>query len=432
MLIMTLLQNPWIKLFLTSLNNKQIKKNYLMYSTRLISIIGLSSMLFLFLNCSEDPIQTDLSINNQSLKTLTLNEISGFSYKISPEIKSYKKLYIGNINDFSFSSSLLKFSSDVWDTFLDSSVTIDSIFFKVFSSDSLLDSDLNLILYFTPDSVFSESNSYVDQLNNLNFSHWSSLGLPEISVITDTSDTSSLFQESVLSWDLFDLINTLTDTLISNRTFSLSFGDNVDSSFIELYSREYNSGSLDPKIEIYYRSIISSTDEESIIDTLTRIIYVEEDISTIESYQLINNSTNSVIINRARGYRSIINIPFSSLSLPQFSIIRYANLFLYQKDDSLDAFEVRMEPLKQNIDSVSINFDSDPYEYLGAHYSDSKTSNGKIQISLKSYFQSLLMVDSLTNVGMKIYSSINNSLFDSVEFDLDNINNRVEILYVSP
>ena len=431
---MALLQNPWIKLFLTSLQNKQKTKIYLMYYTRSMSIIGLSSMLFLLLNCSEDPIQTDLSENDQSLKTLTLTEISGFTYKISPEINSYKKLYIGNSNNFSFSSSLLKFSADVWDTFLDSSVIIDSILFKVFSADSLLDSDLNLNLYFSQDSVFSESNSYVDQLNNLNFTQpqWSNLGLPKISVITDTSDTISLFQETALSWGLDSLIKTLTDTLISNRTFSLSFPDNVDSSFIELYSREYNSGSLDPKIEIYYRSIISATDEESIIDTLTRIIYVEEDISTIESYQLIDNSTNSVILSRGRGYRSIINIPFDSLSLPQLSIIRYANLFLYQKDDSLEAFEVRMEPLKYNIDSVSINFDSDPYEYLGAHYSESKTSNGKIQINLKSYFQSILMVDSLTNVGMKIYSNINNSLFDSVEFDLDNINNRVEILYVSP
>ena len=55
----------------------------------------------------------------------------------------------------------------------------------------------------------------------------------------------------------------------------------------------------------------------------------------------------------------------------------------------------------------------------------------ELKISLKSYFQSVLMVDSLSNVGMKLYSNLNNSLFDSVKFDLDN-NNRVEILYASP
>ena len=91
-----------------------------------------------------------------------------------------------------------------------------------------------------------------------------------------------------------------------------------------------------------------------------------------------------------------------------------------------------MEPLKQNIDTLGIHFDSDPYENLGAHYSNSATTEGKLQISLKSYFQSILMVDSLKNVGMKFSSSINNSLFDSVEFDLSNDKNRVDILYVSP
>ena len=91
-----------------------------------------------------------------------------------------------------------------------------------------------------------------------------------------------------------------------------------------------------------------------------------------------------------------------------------------------------MEPLRQNIDTLSIHFNSDPYENLNMHYSSANTSDGKIQISLKSYFQSILMVDSLKNAGIKLYSNTTNSIFDSVKFDLENDNNRVEILYVSP
>ena len=110
---MTLLQNPWIKLFLISLKNKQaITTNYLMYFTRFISIIGLSSVLLLHLNCSVEPIQTDLSSIKQSLDTLTINNITGFSYQVSPDISSYQKLYIGDNNYFSFPSSLLKFSNE--------------------------------------------------------------------------------------------------------------------------------------------------------------------------------------------------------------------------------------------------------------------------------------------------------------------------------
>ena len=404
-----------------------------MYFTRLITAIGLSSLLVLFTNCSEDPIQADLSTNDLSLDTLLLKNITGFTYQISPDISAYKKLYIGNSQNFSFPSSLLKFPPTGWGTFLDSLVTIDSIFLRVYAEDSLLNSNLGLHLYFISDSIFSESNSHSANLYDLDFSNWNDLGTPNISVRSDTSDTISFFQESVLSWDLTQQIPFLTDTTNYHRTFSLTFLDELDSSFIELFSREYSAGSLDPKIEIYYRSENSSSAEEALIDTLTRIVYVAEDISTINNSNLGETSDNTIMLNRGRGYRSIINVPFDSLSLPSFSIIRYANLFLYQKDDSLESYSIRMEPLVGAVISEQpLIFDSDPYENLGAHFSNSSTSEGKLQISLKSYFQSVLMVDTLKNAGMKFYSSINNSLFDTVKFDLDNDLNRVEILYAAP
>ena len=187
-----------------------------MYFTRSISIIGLSSILFFVLNCSEEPIQTDLSNNSQALDTLSLADISGFTYQISPEISSYQKLYVGNNNNFFFPRSLLKFPSTGWDTFLDSLVTIDSIFLKVYSGDSLINSDLNLVLHFSPDSVFSELNSYINQFTDIGISQWNILGAPNVSIISDTSDTISHFQESLLAWDFTGLKYSLTDTTISD------------------------------------------------------------------------------------------------------------------------------------------------------------------------------------------------------------------------
>ena len=400
---------------------------------RLIAPISLSGFLLLLTNCSEDPIQTDLSGNDLSLDTLSISNISGFTYQISPDISAYKKLYVGNNHGFSFPSSLLKIPSAGWDTFLDSSVTIDSMFLKVYAGDSLLNSDLGLHLYFIPDSIFSETNSHVADLYDLDFSNWNDLGTADISVRSDTSDTVSFFQESVLAWDLTQQISSLIDTANYHRTFSLSFSDDSDSSFVELFSREYSAGTLDPKIEIYYRSVNSSSGEEVLTDTLTRIVYVSEDISTINNSNLGETTDNTIMLNRGRGFRSVIIIPFDSLSLPSFSIIRYANLFLYQKEDSLDSYSIRMEPLTGDvINEQPLIFDSDPYENLGAHFSNSSTAEGKLKISLKSYFQSVLMVDTLKNEGIKFYSSINNSLFDTVKFDLDNDLNRVEILYASP
>ena len=405
-----------------------------MYFARFITAASLSSLFLILTNCSEDPIQADLSKNDLSLDTLLLKNISGFTYQISPDISSYKKLYVGNSQNFTFPSTLLKFPSSGWDTFLDSLVTIDSIFLKIYTADSLIDSDLSLHLYFLPDSVFSESNSNVTNLYDLDFSHWNDLGTPNVIVRSDTSDTISFFQESILSWDLTQQIISLTDTSNYHRTFSLSFSNESDSSFIELYSREYSTGNLDPKIEIYYRSENNNTiTEETLIDTLTRIVYVSEDISTINNSNLSETVDSTIMLSRGRGYRSIINIPFDSLSLPPYSIIRYANLFLYQKEDSLNSYSIRMEPLTGVIiQDQPLIFDSDPYQNLGAHFSNSGTSEGKLQISLKSYFQSILMVDTLNNVGVKLYSSINNSLFDAIEFDLGNDQNRVEILYAAP
>ena len=403
--------------------------------TSLLSTIGLCGLLLFFANCSEEPIQSDLSNISQSIDTLfiTSSEITAFNYQVSPDIGGYNKLYVGNQDGFNFTSSLLKFSTIGWNTFIDSTVTVDSLFFKVFAGDSSLTIDNNLKLYFSNDSIFDENNSSLADLSNIDFSSWSNLGSPAIDVIIDTSDTVSQFQETSLSWNLSSISESLIDTTKLYRTFALSYG--ADESFIELFSREYSSGSLDPKIEVYYRSEVDLSSDSTIIDTLTRLVYVSEDLSILKDVENAINVDNSIFISRARGYRSVFNIPFDSLSLPPYSVIRYANLSLYQKEntnDTLKSFSVRMEPLKVEIDTSSQVFELDPYDYLGQHYSSATTASGKLEISLKSYFQSILMTDSIKNVGFKLYSNMSNDLFDSLSFDLDNVNNRLEIFYVAP
>ena len=93
-----------------------------------------------------------------------------------------------------------------------------------------------------------------------------------------------------------------------------------------------------------------------------------------------------------------------------------------------------MDPVKENYDTSSYIFDNDPFIALGTYYTNSNVINGELNISLKSYLQYLLIDDSLTSdynkIGIKLTSSLNNSLFDTVKFNLDNSNNRLEILYV--
>ena len=397
---------------------------------RLSLNIGLCYALYLFISCSEAPIETDLSSINSGTDTLLITEISGFNYQISPDIGNYDKLYLGSKDDFSFLSSLFNFSLSSWNTFSDSAVIIDSIFFKVFSGDSLFENNPLINLHFSEDSIFDESISLVSELNDVSFDNWVDLGMPFVDAMIDTSDSVASFQQTVLKWDLGMILETIIDTSILYRTLSLSL-PSESSSFFELYSREYNSGSLDPKIEVYYRKEIGTNPDSSIMDTLTRIIYVAEDISIIEALE-IDNYDDDILISRARGSRAILNVPFDSLDLPQYSVIHSAKLHLFQPNDSLVNFKVIMNPLKFLPDSISTIYNADPYENLGIHSSSASIVSNKLEISLKAYLQSLSVTDSLKNVGFKLNSSSENDLFESVNFDLNHNSNRLEIFYVSP
>ena len=296
----------------------------------------------------------------------------------------------------------------------------------------MISNDINLNLHFSNDSIFDENESLVTDLNEIDLTRWNNLGLPLVSIVSDTSDTISHFQETVLVWDISSNVESLIDTSNLYRTFSISLGPQQTDSFVELFSREYGSGSLDPKIEVYYRREIGSDPDSSIIDSLTRIVYVAEDISVIEVVEIDEVEDNSIFLSRARGSRAILNIPFDSLSLPQYSVIRSANLTLYGSNDSLESFSVRMDPLKIIPDTVSSVFNSDPFDNLNMHFSSASIVEGQLELSLKSYLQSILMTDSLKNTGFKFSSSTNNDLFESIIFDLDSFNNRLEIFYVSP
>ena len=235
-----------------------------MKSFRLLFHICFFCFLYFFNSCAEEPIHTDLSNLNNNIDTLLITDISGYNYQISPNVSGYNKLYVGSKEEFTFLSSLFNFSSNGWDTFFDSTVTVDSIFFKVFSGDSLIEDNTNLNLYFSTDSIFDESTSLVSELGNVTFDEWIGLGIPFIEVVIDTSDTASTFQETVFKWDIGSLVETIIDTSTIHRTFSLSL-PSASSSFFELYSREYSSGSLDPKIEVYYRAKIGSNPDSSVV-----------------------------------------------------------------------------------------------------------------------------------------------------------------------
>ena len=190
------------------------------------------------------------------------------------------------------------------------------------------------------------------------------------------------------------------------------------STFLEIYSREYSSGSHDPKIEVYYRQEMYVASESSPIDTLMKTFYTVGDLSIVNPGEGYDVSPGEIAVSQGKGFKSIVNIPFDSLTLPEFSLIRSAKLILKQGSDTTNAFGIAMQPLSEGLDTSETIFDNDPYQELGAYSSSSTIVDGKFEISLKSFLQSILMVDTLKNVGMKLSSGLSSDLFETARFDL--------------
>ena len=420
-----------------------------MYSVRFPLILtGIIILAVMNWRCAEDPIDVDLSHLSQTPDTLTLKDITGFTYQVPPEIGSIKRLYTGAKDDLFFPFTFIKIhsldgaNSISWESLLDTAITVDSILFKLYSNDSLISPDIDIHLYFSTDSIFSEGESNYLDYQSFSFADWIDLDRPDISQVTDTTDSSEFFKETVLSWEISTLMSTLADTTDSNlvRTFGIGFlgggpwPEYSDSSFLNIFSREYSPGEQDPKIEVYYRQEMYVATESSPVDTLMKTFYAVGDLSIVFQDNIYDTLPGEIVISRGKGLRAIVDVPFDSLSLPELSVIRSAKLILHQVADTTNSFGIKMDPLNEIIDTSETVFDNDPFSELGVYSTSSSIVDGKFEISLKSFLQSILMVDTLKNVGMKLSSGLSSDLFETARFDLLSESNsaRVEILYVAP
>ena len=191
--------------------------------------------------------------------------------------------------------------------YLDSSVTVDSLLFRVYSNDSTLSENLAVQLYFSPDSHFNEINSTYDDFDGFTLNGWQPVGA---GTITAETDSSGLFTQTVISWDLVSLIEALTDTVDSNlvRSFAMTLGFD-DSTFLEIYSREATTGSKDPKIEIFYRKSTQKSSDSTIIDTLSATIYAAKDLTVIQ-YGEVSIDSLDTGVSLGFGQRLLLSLDF--------------------------------------------------------------------------------------------------------------------------
>jgi hypothetical protein len=230
----------------------------------------------------------------------------------------------------------------------------------------------------------------------------------------------------------------LTDTVDSNliRNFAIQL-INSDTNFIELFSREATSGDgpMDPKVKMYYRQNIEINEDSTFHDTSNVTIYSFGDISIIEPNVMSLDSTKLRLSN-GMGLRSVMNISFTTDSLPEGSLIRKALLSLpIDTSSSSDGYNIIVDPIDELVDTADVVFDTDPYSVIGYPYPyrvSSDIENGMFIVSLKSFLQNITLGNE-TNLGFKVVSNEKNDPFESINFDIENESAKpiLEIIYVA-
>ena len=403
----------------------------------ILTITGVSFFTLAIWSCSENPILTELSNSNLYLDTLSITDIQGQNYKVAPNIGSNEKLYLGTKNGLSIPFSFISIqNSSYWNLFFDSTITVDSLHFVLYSKDSLLSISSTPNLYFSPDSQFNESNSTYLDYPGLTFADWTDMGQ---ALVTINTDTSGLYTNTELIWELDPLIAVLTDTLDStlHRSFAIEL-TNSDTSFMELFSSEASTGDKDPKIIIYLRDSTTVSEDSVSIDTLSVTIYSNNDLSIINPTLSIIDSTE-LILSNGLGVRAVLDLPFISDLVPVGSIIRSAILSLpIDTVKSASPYTIILDPIDSiAVDTVDV-LESDPYMGIGYPYRVSNVlepdsiSNGLFTISVKNILQNISLGNE-KNIGFKMVADENNDPFQSVWFNLKDYpeKTKLEIIYVT-
>ncbi len=377
----------------------------------------------------EEPLQADLSNENLQLDTLSIYNIGGVTYQIPPSIGSKTRLTLGVDDEFEYKAVLLKtsfISSESvllsYASLLDTNIVIDSAFFTVYLATDTLINPVSFSLFSFPnagDSVFSESKSHY-----LNFTDTemaltqfeASASEDEAEIMVDTI-ASSVFRVR------FDVSNMLDSTFMDsslNYTVMLTL-DEDDGNLHSFYSREYfSSENTTPKLDVYFKQFTyadsADTSQDTQTDTLQRSFNVVSDLSILIPPDISENDSSFISISRGKGLRSLINLDFlDSLDLPNQTTFDKAELtFHIIPDTNISSFTIYAIPLQ---DTVELNgftyFDEDDFATFSYLTTSGTVSNNKVVFNIKRFLQDHYF-DHIDNLGIKLYSSVNNNIHSTV------------------
>ena len=99
--------------------------------------ISIPFIFFIAICCTEQAIESDFE-SNLIIDTLTIKNLNISNYSVAPNLATNERLYVGEKNGIQIPFSFIKIgSSSYWSYYSDSTITIDSVQFKLYFDDSL-------------------------------------------------------------------------------------------------------------------------------------------------------------------------------------------------------------------------------------------------------------------------------------------------------
>jgi len=410
-----------------------------------------TGMFLAFINgCMEEPLQADLDKANLYLDTLHMYDIDGVTYQIPPSIGTNTRLSLGHDDGFEYKAILLRTSfisgqSTQWAlaSFIDTSIIIDSAFFTLYLATDTLSNPASFSLFSFPnitDSVFSESESHYLNFTDSEMSAGqlvASAMEEEYETVVD-SVANSVFRTKFNVLDMMD--STFLDTSL-NYSVMLTL-DADDGELHSFYSREYfSSENTNPVLDIYFRQFIypdsADTSEDILIDTLHRSFNAISDLSILVPPAISDEDSSFISVSRGKGLRSLISLDYlDSLTLPRQTTFDKAELTFYiVPDTSISSFTFIAIPLQDTVELIDFEyFDEDNFDVYDYLTVSGTVSDGKVVLNIKQFLQ-FHYFDHVNNLGLKLYSSVNNDIHSTIHLHSsthDTLYPKLFIQYVAP
>ena len=408
------------------------------------------SLLVIISGCLKNTVSADLNNPGMMHDTLSISSIMGFNYQTPPELGNSTLLYLGtDSSGFQNPFALFKVqsnsinTSETFDSFLDSTVEIDSAkFILTFNSDTI-ETGMIFDLYYFPnsgDSIFNESNSnYLNLIESELSSEYVSSGrlfqrLPD--------STETIYP--TLSFNVLNIIQTFIDSSNINQNRTLMIKPKFDLSHTLSFKSSESGFAFAPQLHIFTHdtTYIDSTSDSVSVDTLSHEFISTDDLSIIIP-PTVSSVPGQLTLGRGLSYKGLIEISDLDsflLPLPEQSIITKAELsFHYPIDTTQSNFYLQVQPVADTIHYEQLQgvLLEDPIDVISNILPVVNISNnGKVILNIREYLQ-LIHFGYVSNYGLKLEVINTSNPFNlyslySHSSLIDSLNPELLIHYVSP